>query len=169
MTQPDYVPIKASDRVRPAERLPPAGSWRPDRPGDLRTPGMPTGPRLGHQGPDLGYGMKLARRFADRLVLSEGESVDDAVAGCFSVGCKRSSLFGRGPVIYDYELTFTVWGFLGKPPADLVAFRKPLFQGADHHYEVQRDIADHTPESTLRLSPAEVAARMSEWRTLLTV
>ena len=38
---------------------------------------MPTGRRLGSHGPDLGYGMKLARTFADRVVVTEGETLDD--------------------------------------------------------------------------------------------
>jgi hypothetical protein len=167
VTQPDYVPLTAADRVRAVERLPPAGPWRADRPADLATPGMPKGPRLGSQGPDLGYGIKLARTFADRLVLTEGETVSDAIAGAFAVGTKRSSLFGRAPVIYDYELAFTLWGLLAGAPADLVAFRQPLFRGAAHHYEQQRAIADHVPEATLRLAPADVRSRLGEWRTLL--
>jgi hypothetical protein len=49
-----------------------------------------------------------------------------------------------------------------------VALRRPLFEGASHHYEEQRDIADAVPESTLRLPHAEVATRFpAEWRTLL--
>src|SRR5438477_5203074 len=109
---------------------------------------MPKGRRLGSHGPDLGYGMKLARTFADRISVGDNETIDDAMAGAFVVGAKRSSLFGRAPVIYDFELAFTLWGFLGGAPADLVAFRAPLFMGASHHYEEQRDIADRVPEST---------------------
>jgi hypothetical protein len=167
VTQPDYVPIVAADRVRPVERLPPAEPWRPDRPADLREPGMPRGPRLGNQGPDLGYGIKLARTFVDRIVVTEGETVDDAVTGCFAVGAKRASLFGRAPVIYDFDLAYTLWGVLGGAPADLVAFRKPLFTGASHHYEQQREIADRVPEETLRLTPADVRSRLSDWRSLI--
>jgi hypothetical protein len=168
MTQPDYVPIRTGDRVRPAERLPPARPWLADRPADLHSPDLPRGGRLGNQGPDLGYGMKLARRFVDKLHLAEGESVADAVAGCFAVGTKRSSLFGRAPMIYDFELAFRLWGFLASAPAELVAFRVPLFEGCSHHYDDQRDIADRVPESTLRLTPADVGARLSDWRQLIT-
>src|SRR5438067_2496264 len=105
---------------------------------------MPAGPRLGSQGPDLGYGMKLARRLLDRMAVPDGESADDALAGCFAVGTKRASSFGRAPVIYDFEIAFTLWGWTAGAPADLIAFRRPLFQGASHHYEYQRDIADRT-------------------------
>ena len=47
MTQPDYVPLIAADRVRPVERLPVPDRWAADRPADLKEPGMPKGPRLG--------------------------------------------------------------------------------------------------------------------------
>jgi hypothetical protein len=167
VTQPDYVPLTPADRVRPAERLPPPGRWKPDRPADLHEPGVPTGPRFGRPGPDLGYGMKLARRFEDRIQLAEGESAEDAVAGCFAVGTARASLFGRAPVIFDFEHSYTLWGFLGSPPAELVTFRKPLFQGAAHHYAAQRVIVDRVPAATLRLTPAQVAERLGDWRSLL--
>ena len=128
---------------------------------------MPRGPQLGSQGPDLGYGMKLARTFADRIAVTEGETVDDAVTGCFVVGIKRASLFGRAPVIYDFDLAFTLWGFLSGAPADLVAFRRPLFMGAAHHYEDQRAIADRVPEETLRMKPDEVRSKLRDWKSLL--
>lgn len=167
MTQPDYVPVSAADRVRPVERLPVARAWRADRPADQANPRIPTGPRFGHTGPDLGYGLKLARRFADRLELAEGESADDAVAGCFAVGSRRAAEFGRAPVIYDMEFAYTCWGYLGGAPAGLVAFRVPLFQSAAHDYWIQRDIADRVRDEALRLTPAEVRARLADWRSLL--
>jgi hypothetical protein len=166
--QPEYVPLTEADKVRPVERMPVPDGFFLDRPGEL--PGLrpPVGPRFGSPGPDQGYGLKLARRLADRVVVASGEQVEDALAGGVLVGLKRASIFGRAPVIYDMELALTLWGFLGSPPADLVAFRQPLFEGASHHYWDQRGIVDRTPESTLRLTPAEVAGRLGEWRRLLT-
>jgi hypothetical protein len=64
-------------------------------------------------------------------------------------------------------LAFTVWGFLGGAPGDLVAFRVPFFQGASHDYERQRAIVDRVKDETLRLTPAEVRARLSDWKSLL--
>jgi hypothetical protein len=169
MTQPSYVPINAVDRVRPVERLPVARPWRADRPADLANAFVPTGPRFGRTGPDLGYGLKLAKRFEDRLQLASGESVEDTVAGCFAVGSRRAANFGRAPVIYDMEFAFTVWGFLGGAPDDLIAFRGPLFRGCGHDYWAQRDIADRVEEDALRLTPAQVRDRLSDWRSLITV
>jgi len=167
VAQPEYVPVVPSEQVRTSERLPPARGWRADRPADHHGPACDTGAHLGTTGPDLGYGLKLARRFADRLELTEGISAEDATAGCFAVGTKRSALMGRSPVIYDFELAFTLWGFLGGAPADLVEARRPLFNACSHHYWDQRGIADAVPEGTLRLTPKAVAERLPDWRSLV--
>jgi len=167
VAQPEFVPVIPSERVRRSDRLPPALSWRADRPADPHGPGQATGAHLGTTGPDLGYGLKLARRFSDRLELTEGISAEDAVAGCFAVGAKRSALWGRAPVIYDFELAFTLWGFLGGAPADLIEARRPLFSACSHHYWDQRAIADAVPETTLRRPPKDVRDRLPEWRSLV--
>ncbi|MBW3615312.1 MAG: hypothetical protein KY439_08400 [Actinobacteria bacterium] len=167
MAQPDFVPVSDTDRVRPAERLPAPEPWEATRPADL--PGLrpPSGHSMGNTGPDQGYGLKLARRFGDRLELQAGEHGEDAVAGALAVGLKRAAQFGRAPVIYDFELAYSVFGFLGGAPDDLVEHRRRLFAGADHDYWTQRRIADLVPAETLRLTPAQVRAQLSSWRALL--
>jgi hypothetical protein len=129
----------------------------------------PTGPRFGSAGPDLGYGLKLARRIEPRLILAPGEHKDAVVAGGFACGARRASFFGRAPVIYDMEWAFGLWGYLGGAPDDLVEWRQKLFRGAAEHYWDQREIVDAVKVETLRLSPAEVKARLNEWRELLIV
>jgi hypothetical protein len=168
MAAPDYVPVTRADRPREPLGTPGHAGWTATRPADL-TGGQPTGAYFGNQGPDQGYGLVLADRLSDRLLLPEDEDRHDVVAGCLGVGLARASLFGRAPVIYDFELAYGLWGFLDPPPADLVAFRKPLFAGASHHYWDQRQIVDQVPEATLRLAPADVRRRLGEWRTLLAV
>lgn len=169
MAQPEYVPLDAASRVRPAERLPAPAGWRADRPAEVPPAGRPTGRRFGSPGPDQGYALTLAEGFADRLLLMPGEQVADAVAGCLGVALKRASLFGRAPVVHDLDLAFTVWGFLGDPPDDLVAHRVPLFRGAAHDYWAQRGIVDRVAESTLRSTPDQVRALLPGWRDLLVV
>ena len=169
MPQPDYVPISSADRLRPVERLPVPEGWKADRPAETWREGPPKGDGFGNAGPDQGYGLKLARQFEGRLRLTPGEHAEAAVSGCLGVGLKRASLFGRGPVIYDIELAFTLFGFLSEAPHELVEFRKPLFQAAGHDYWDQRVIADLVPESTLRLTPADVAQRLNDWRSLLSL
>jgi hypothetical protein len=166
MAAPEYVPNTREQQPRRGLGLPPARSWTATRPSDLRA-AQPTGRMLGNPGPDQGYGLKLAKSFADRLVL-DGVRLDDAITGCLGVGLHRAALFGRAPVIHDFDIAYRIWGFLGDAPAELVELRRPLFQAVDHHYDAQRAIVDRVPEATLRLSHQEVARRFpAEWRTLL--
>lgn len=143
------------------------GTWLPTRPGDLGRGAAAATIRGGAPGPDQGYGIKLARHLLDRVVLAPGEHEHDVVMGCLAVALKRSSLFGRAPVITDLEHAYRLWGFFDGAPADLVSFRKPFFAVAGHHYEDQRAIADAVPEATLRLSPQQVAERLTSWWELL--
>lgn len=167
MAAPEHVPSSPAQQPRRGLPLPPSLPWRADRPGDLG-PAQPVGAALGNPGPDQGYALKLVRHFDDRLVLAEGEHADDAVLGCLGVALRRASIFRRAPVIHDLEIAFTVWGFLGDAPAELVELRRPRFQALEHRYEEQRAIAGQVPEATLRLSPAQLKDRWpGEWRELL--
>lgn len=169
MAQPEYVPVTDRDRVRVSERLPTPGRWGFSRPGEVRQEGgQPRGAHFGVAGPDQGYALRLAERLVPKLVLQAGEHRDDAVAGCLGVALKRAAIYGRAPVLPDLELAFTLWGFLGDPPEALLAYRKPRFEAAAHHYNDRRAIVDSVPEDTLRSTPADVRARLAgEWRTLL--
>jgi hypothetical protein len=167
MAAPEFVPSNLGSQPRRGLPLPPALPWKADRPGDLG-PRQPRGPGLGDPGPDQGYALRLAERFEDRLVLTEGETGHDAVAGCVAVALRRASEFGRAPVVHDLTLAFTIWGFLGAAPLELVAFRRPLFQAASHRYEDQRAIADQVPDEVLRAPHEATVARFpGEWRALL--
>jgi hypothetical protein len=142
-----------------------------DRPGDLGGEGQPEGERLGVPGPDQGYAFRLVPLFAGKVFTADGEQDDDVVAGVLAVAMKRSALFGRAPVVHDLTVAFAVWGLLDdQPPADLVRLRAKLFEEVSnpYHYRERRAIADAVPESTLRLSPADVQRRHKEdWRALL--
>lgn len=170
MAAPEYVPVKPMDDVRAYESPPRRpDSWWAARPGDL-TVGQPSGDRLGNQGPDQGYALKLAHEvFAPQLHLGDVE-LEDAIAGCVPIALKRASLFGRAPIAHDLRLAFTLWGFLDEsPPADLVELRRRLFASVSHphHYGEARAIVDAVPESTLRRAHTEILA--DDWRALLDV
>ena len=142
----------------------------PDRPAEIRG-FQPEGARLGYQGPDQGFGIKLAESFRDRVHVATGETADDAVRGCFGIGLRRGSMFSRAPVIHDFTIAFTAWGFLDtNPPSDLVELRRSLFAGVHHAsaYDRQRALADMMPESTMRMTPQQVAAAYpARWRDLV--
>jgi hypothetical protein len=172
MAAPEYVPTDALARVRAYRSNPRRPeSWVADRPGDL-VDGQPRGDRFGTPGPDLGFALKIANGFHDQLHLTEGESHHDVEAGGVAVAMKRSSRFGRAPVVHDLTVAFTLWGFLdAAPDPELVAVRRRLFEGvghAAHHYVELRQLVDSVPDATLRMTPAQVAAaHASDWRGLL--
>ena len=167
MAQPDFVPMTLGDRVRTADVLPIPDRWEATRPGELDGLRPPEGRSFGNTGHDQGFALKLAKRFADRLELAPGEHAEDVISGCVGVALRRAARFGRAPVIYDLELAFTLFGYLGGAPAELVEFRRSFFDAASHDYWDQRDIADLVDEDTLALSPAEVRSRLADWRSLL--
>lgn len=140
-----------------------------DRPAETSRSFLPAGPRLGTVGPDQGFALKLVHQFDDRLELTTTEHHEDAVAGCVPIAMKRAALVGRAPMIYDLELAFTLWGFLGGAPSELVDLRVVAFQGAAHDYWIQRAIVDHVPDTTLALTPQVVRERLPVWRELLSI
>lgn len=157
MAAPDYVPVAPGDLPRRGEQLP-SDSWRAERPADLTT-FQPRGPGFGNPGPDQGFGLKLARRFADRLRLQPGEHADDVVAGALLIGLKRAALFGRAPVSHDFDLAYRLFGCLDDAPAEVAAWRRALFAGAAHDYWAQRRVVDAVPDEVLRMTPDDAATR----------
>ena len=172
MAAPQFVPSTPIDDARSyrsPDHVPTA--WVADRPAEL-TGRQPAGQRLGFQGPDQGYGLRLAEGFQSRLRLKPGERASDAVRGCLSVALRRASLFGRAPVVHDLTIAFTIFGFLqDAPPDELVALRQRAFDGvgnAAHHYAEGRALVDSVPEATLRMTPEQVAAAFpGRWRELV--
>ena len=167
MAQPDFVPMTLGDRVRTADTLPIPDRWEATRPGELEGLRPPEGRSFGSTGPDQGYALKLAKRFVDRLELQASEHAEDAIAGGLGIALRRAARFGRAPVVYDLEFAFTLFGFLGGGPPELLEFRRPYFDAASHDYWDQRDIADLVKDETLALSPADVRAQLGDWRSLL--
>ena len=172
MAAPKFAPVSPVDQSRSYES--PAhvpDSWRPDRPAEI-VGFQPVGTRLGFQGPDQGFAIKIANGFRDRLHLATGEHAADVIQGCLLIGLRRASMFSRAPVVHDLSVAFTAWGFLSADaPADLVAMRTPLFDGLAHvalHYSEARSLVDAFPEATLRMSPQQVSAAFpGRWRELL--
>ena len=168
MAAPDYVPRPVSDEPRTYQSPPwRPESWMADRPAELVGP-QPLGARLGTPGPDQGYALRLARGFVDRLVLTSGESADDAVAGCVALAMRRAGAFGRGPIVHDLTVAFTIYGYLENVPADLASRRAHAFASVDslHHYMERRAIVDVVPEELLRMSPEAVKAIVGDDPTL---
>lgn len=171
MAAPKFAPVPPVSRVRSyasPDHVP--DGWHPNRPGAVR--GLqPHGARLGTQGPDQGFALRIASLLAPKVKLQAGEHLDDAIRGCLGIALRRASIFSRAPVVHDLTIAFTMWGFFDEqPPPELIERRRTLFEGvghAQHHYAEGRHLADLVPESTLRCTPEQVAARYpAEWRQL---
>jgi hypothetical protein len=168
MTQPSFVPITEADQVRPALRLEDPRPWVADRPAELRLPVRPGGRNLGTPGPDQGYALRLARRFADRLQLGPGEAEDDVIVGTALLASRRAALFGRAPTVHDVATALALFGFLDdNPPQGLLEVRRLAFSSAGRDYSVQRDLVDRVPEAVIRLSSADVNERRDDWESLV--
>jgi hypothetical protein len=168
MTQPKFAPIQIDDQVRDAYKLKTPESWVATRPSDFRAGATPTGRGYGTAGPDQGYALHLVRHIEGRVQLAAGELLDDAKAGCVAIALRRAAVFGRAPVLADLEVAFTLAGYLGGAPAELVAWRKTAFAGVAHDHWAEVVLASMVPQSTLRLTPAAAGEKLaSGWRELL--
>ena len=171
MAAPKFAPVSPVDDARgygSPDHVPDA--WMPDRPGDIRG-FQPEGARLGYQGPDQGFALKIANGLRKDVHVLPGEHIDDVVQGCLGIALRRASMFSRAPVVHDLTVAFTIWGFLDPaPPADLVGERGSLFAGVanvGHHYDEARALVDMVPEATLRMTHQQVAAAYpARWREL---
>lgn len=170
MSAPKFAPTPVLEDVRTYTSPPVSPEpWTNDRPGAIEGR-QPAGERLGYQGPDQGYGLTLVRRLAPKIQIVGDIDREDAVRGALNIGLRRASLYGRAPVIHDFLVALTIWGFFDdNPSADLVARRSELFRGIGnvHHYAQGRVVADLVPESTLRLTPQQAAeAYRRDWRSV---
>ena len=167
VTQPSFVPIVEADQVRPAYRLKVPSIWTQSRPSEVRGTSQPGAGSWAGPAPTRASPSSWPAGSRTVWCWPTGDSAEDAIAGCTAVAMRRCASFGRAPAVYDLTFAFTLWGFLGGAPADLVEARSPLFRSASHHYQAQRAIADSVHEETLRLTPEAVADRIGEWRELI--
>ena len=174
MAAPKFVPVDPTHHPRDYESPPRREEpWVLDRPAE-REAGHPDrdAGRMGAQGPDQGYVLKLVPLLRDELHLSQREELAAVERGIVTVALKRASLFGRAPLIHDVRVAYTVWGFLDPDaPQELVAERRKRFEGVHHiapHYAERRALADAVPADVLVQSPDEVlAGYRSDWRAQL--
>jgi len=166
VTQPKYAPIAIGDEVRPAYKLEPPKAWVPHRPGEYRPTAGSRRPGTGAPGPDQGYALRLAERFADRLVLGGGENPADALAAGVAVALRRASILGRAPVATDIEVGLALLGYLADVDPAAVVARREVVLGAAHDDWRRMRCADLVPEGSLRAGPAEAATMAVDWTAL---
>ncbi len=163
---PDARP-RQQQNLPPGVALPPAGPWRPDRPGDRSGPTVGHGALTGRPGPNVGFAYTLAERVKDRARLGPNEHIEDVVAVGAEVAGKRAALFGRAPVIHDVEHAMNVLGYDGYDSAAFVEARTLLVLGAAHDYERRRSVVDDVSDELLRSSGIELKDRIEAWRSAI--
>jgi hypothetical protein len=161
-----FVPAVLDEEPRqepnlaPGSHMPPSGSWRADRPGDLGAI-QPKGALLGNPGPNVGYAMTLANRARDRLRLEPGESAEDALAIIAALAMKRSATFGRAPTVNDVDFAMELLGYQGDAPEDVRAWRPDVVREAAHDYVVRRAVVDTVGAGLLRLPISELPENLA--------
>ena len=160
------VPRQAQN-LAPGVRMPAAGPWLPDRPGDEVSFGQPHGRLFGEPGPNIGYAITLAHRLADRLTRAPNERLDDALAVVSELAMKRAASYGRAPVLADLEVGALLLGYLGGCDPDDAVWRAAAVDGAEHDYAVRRAICDAVDPDALRLHTGVVSGRAIELRAQL--
>jgi hypothetical protein len=158
-----YVPVAPEDAPRQSVPIPPAHGWRATRPGDI-DPAVGVGCQgllFGTPGPDSGYALALAQRFRERITVVSPETIGDAEAVAAGLAMRRAALFGRAPVICDLEVAFTLFGWLGDPPQELVDWRRFAVAGVEHDYARRVALIDAVPEDVLRRPAEESGGRLA--------
>jgi hypothetical protein len=164
-----YVPTRPEDAPRRSVAIPPAVGWRAVRPGDI-DPAVGAGCNgvlFGTPGPDSGYALTLAERFHGQITAVFPETVHDAEQLAAQFAMRRGGVFGRAPVRGDLELGFSLFGWLGDPPADLVEWRRKAAADAAHDYARRVTLIEAIPEWVVRHRIDDIRARLGEWRHLL--
>ena len=174
MTQPAFVPITEADQVRPALRLEtPLRVWTACRcrrvPRRRAADGQ--GLRTAGPGPGLLCCTSPTSCSPSAVQLTTGERAEDALVGCSMVASARAGLFGGPRWAATSSTRSAPFGFLG------AAARPSWSSGARPSSARPRiitrrsapAIVDCVPETTLRLTANDVRARLSEWRSLITV
>jgi hypothetical protein len=153
--------------LSPGVTLPPARSWRADRPGDLVDGVQPRGALLGSPGPNIGYALLLTHRVAETFDRSSREHGEDVEAVVAALAMKRAASFGRAPVAPDVECAALVLGYLGSPSSEFVELRAEAVDDAHHDYEAVRTVCDAVPLEVLRLAPGALTSRVAEVQAAL--
>src|SRR3546814_12457943 len=76
---------------------------------------------------------------------------------------KRASRFGRGPVITDVEIGFTLLGYLGDGSSEPARWRAHDLAGIAHDYPLQRPLATLVADALPPQPGAPLRPRPHPW------
>lgn len=148
MGQQPNVPLGIEDLPRHTAHPAAPGRWRPDRPGDLGSPGeVPHGVGFGTPGPDTGYALRLLR---GRDLPGGEEHRADVIAAVAAVMGARAAALGRAPVPADAAAAITLLAL-----DDAAASR---LAGIGHDHTRLRALVAAIPTERLTLAPSRLSA-----------
>ena len=119
--------------------------------------------------PDAGYALRLAREFAPRLVLADGEDRGDAAWLVGSLAIRRAGLLGRAPSIQDVEFAAALLGYGGSASPDYARWRATQSRGLSDHEDRWNSIAESAAWALGRPELPGVAELRDWWTTMASV
>jgi hypothetical protein len=171
MGQQPNIELDLSDLPRPAAHTAPARAWRPNRPGDSRSPAdVPSGGAFGTTGPDSGYAGRLTR--GRELLIASGETRHNAEAAVAELAGARAARFGRAPTGEDVDVAALLLGYdpEGVDPDLIEALavdRRGLVAGVAHSARRRLALIAVVDAAVLASGTSEIRARMAGGEKLL--
>lgn len=141
--------IPETERPRQVLEPPPAGRWRPLKPGLITAPEqVPTGFGFGVMTPDAGYALRIV---AGSDVPDTDPAMRQVLAALMTA---RAGLAGRAPVREDLEVALAICGLGYQAPDEVVARRERWREAVSHEIrpgetavaEVDPDLLGSRPE-----------------------
>ncbi|NND03910.1 MAG: hypothetical protein HKN91_14105 [Acidimicrobiia bacterium] len=140
-----------------------ARPWRPDRPGEIRTPAeVPSGGPFGIIGPDSGYALKLVGEL--ELALLPGEHHHDVATAVAAIASARAARHGRAPTAEDVSIGMIVLGLDSEAGVDagVLSSRPTWVANVGHDAAKLRQIVTDVPERLLDATPEDVRAEVAD-------
>lgn len=171
MGQQPNIELEIADLPRPEPAPAPARRWRPQRPGELQSPGdVPWGGAFGTTGPDAGYALLLVRERT--AMLASAEDIHNVEAALMALAAARASHYGRAPTVRDVDVAMTILGYApdGLPEdliSDLVRDRVRWLANLSHDAPKARALVAAVPIENLAAPLDDLRARMATGERLI--
>lgn len=119
--------------------------------------------------PDAGYALLLAKQFAPRLVMADGEDAADAAWLVGLLAIRRAGLAGRAPSLHDVKFAAALLGYDGLASPQFARWRATQSCGLSEHEDRWSSIADATAWALGRPELPAVAELHDWWATMASV
>jgi hypothetical protein len=149
MGQQPNIEVTEATKPRPVPETPPAGRWRPEKPGVPTAPDqVPKGGMFGSPAPDGGWALRIVN-LADLP-----DDAPDLKLVLAALMTARAGAFGRGPTHEDLEMALFLCGFGFESEPEIVDRRERWMKAVHHDLrpgetavaEVDLDILTAKPE-----------------------